>query len=405
MSKADNYIHKAGVQDFIMAHENDDVQKLLLKQKEVLNVPMEWIARQLSGRSKAKFKLPTWYRTPGIVFPPAISLEQASSEATARFKSALLQRATDADKHEKFLTGADLAAGLGIDSYYFSLLPAHVDYADPQVDLVETARHNHLILGAANITHHCTTAEEFLSTTGQLDFIYLDPSRRKSSHKVFRLADCQPDVTKLLDKLFEKTPTILIKSSPLLDLQLGFRELRQVARIVVVAVENECKEVLFLLQQGAAGDPVIEAVHLSGAGEVRDSCSFTWSEEKNCTIDFSLPLTFLYEPNAAILKSGAFKWIAQHCGVQKLSANTHLYTTADKKDFPGRIFRILEHVKLDKRLRDRFENGYVNIIARNYPLRVEEIRKKTGLKEGGSQYLIAAQSEKDKHVMIVERVQ
>ncbi len=402
MSQAQEYILKAGVQEFLKAHENDDVQNLLLKQKEVLGVPTEWVARQLTGRCKAKLKLPTWYNSPGIIFPQGLSIEQASSEVTAKYKSSVIEAALIEEK--KILTGADLTGGLGIDSYFLSRVASHLDYVEPNADLLETTKHNHSTLGARNISYHQTTADQFLLNIGPLDFIYLDPSRRRHSKKVYHFTDCEPDVTLLLDALLDKSSTILIKTSPLLDLHQGFGELRQVSRIYVISVENECKEVLFLLQRGAGGDPLIQAVDLSRIGAVIDSSSFTWSEEKNSTVEFSSPLEFLYEPNAALLKSGAFKWVGQHASVKKLAPNTHLYTNADQKNFPGRIFRITEHVKLDKKLKDRFKNGYANILTRNYPMSVEGIKKKTGLREGGERYLIAAQSEKEKHVMIAERI-
>jgi hypothetical protein len=396
MSKSfQDYISKPGIQDFILEHEDDDVQKFLLKQKHVLGVPAGWIAQQLIARSKAKYKLPTWYRTPGIVFPPALSLEQASSEVTARFKSTLIPSTS---------VVADLTGGLGIDSFFLSQHAVHLDCVEPNADLLEIARHNHRVLGAKNIAHHINTAKEFLSQAAKLDLVYLDPSRRKRSQKVHRFSDCEPNVIDLMDQLFEKVPDIMIKASPLLDIHQAVLELGSVTKVVVLAVENECRELLFLLRRGALGDPVINPVNLGKDGHPSDSNLFTWAEEKNSKVVFSEPLAFLYEPNAAIMKSGAFKWIAQTFKVKKLASNSHLYTSDHRQEFPGRIFRVTEQVKLDKKLKDRFSGGYVNILARNYPLGVEEIKKKTGLREGGDQYLIATQSVTEKHVLIAERV-
>lgn len=395
-------ISKEEVQDFIFSHEMDDVQKLLLKQKTILGVPTDWIAQQLLGRRKAKTKLDTWYRTRGIIYPPSLNLEQSSSEATGKFKSNLLKKIS---VKKEAMRGADLTGGFGIDTFFLSQQAEHIDYADPNGELLEIARHNHHQLGVGNITYHQTSAEAFLhSTPNHFDFLYLDPSRRKAQQKVFRLADSEPDMIALQSEIFSKAKNVLIKTSPLLDLQQGFKDLQDVAQIIVVAVENECKELLFLLQYDFLGTPTITAVDLDRTGETINMVSFTFDEESRSLVSFASPLTYLYEPNAAILKAGAFKWVAQHYHLKKLGVSTHLYTSEDQKDFPGRIFKILDFVKPDKKLKDRFANGYANILTRNYPMSVEEIKKKTGLKEGGEQYLICTQSEKEKWVMVAERI-
>ena len=170
--------------------------------------------------------------------------------------------------------------------------------------------------------------------------------------------------------------------------------------------ENECRELLFLLQDNYSGTPTIRAVDLNKTGEIINQSSFTFEDEANAVATFSSPLAYLYEPNVAIMKAGAFKWVAQHYQLNKLAVSTHLYTSVDqRKDFPGRIFKVLEFVKADKKLKERYADGYANIITRNYPMSVEEVKKKTGLKEGGAQYLICTQDEKEKLVMRAERVE
>ncbi len=390
------------VQEFLLAHENDDVQKLLLKQKTIHGVPTEWIAQQLIGRRKAMTKLDTWYRTKGIVYPPSLNLEQCSSEASGKFKATLLQDIAN----KKELKCVDLTGGFGIDTYFLSLQAHHVDYVEPDVDLLEIARHNHHLLGAGNISYHQTSAEVFIhSNTQHFDFVYIDPSRRKGQQKIYRLTDSDPEIVKLQSEILRITNHLLIKTSPLLDLQQGSKELNHTLQIIVVAVENECRELLFLLQNNYTGTPSIRAIDLDKRGEIINQSSFTFEVEANAAAAFSSPLTYLYEPNAAIMKAGAFKWVAQHYHLSKLAVSTHLYTSVDqKKDFPGRIFKVLEFAKPDKKLKDRFVNGYANIITRNYPMSVEEVKKKTALKEGGEQYLICTQDEKQKLVMMAERV-
>ena len=90
--------------------------------------------------------------------------------------------------------------------------------------------------------------------------------------------------------------------------------------------------------------------------------------------------------------------------MKKLAPNTHLYTSEQQQGFPGRTFRIIGFTKLDKTLKKEFAGGHANIISRNYPLSVEEIKKKTGLKEGGEGYLICTQTEQEKLVIVAERI-
>jgi 16S rRNA G966 N2-methylase RsmD len=384
------------VQDFIFSHENEDERKLVLGQNKILELPSAWIAQQIAGRRRAKLKLPTWYETKGIIYPPTLNLEQTSSEATAKYKTTLIPRGK---------IGVDLTGGFGIDSFYLHKFFERYVFVEPDKDLLDLAKHNHALLGANNIDYVHTNAEEFIRHAERFDFIYVDPSRRSHQQKVFKLADCTPNVINLLPAFFEKSQTVLVKTSPLLDLQQGLREIKKVAEIHVVAVDNECKELLFLLQEQATTSPVIKAVDLDSQGGLKQKFTFHIEEEKNAEAKFSAPLAWLYEPNVAILKAGAFKTIASRYPIFKLHPSSHLYTSTEMLEtFPGRNFKVIQHLKLDKTLKDLFPNGQANILARNFPLSVEEIKKKTGLKEGGERYLICTQSESQKHVLMAERV-
>ncbi|NOT75218.1 MAG: class I SAM-dependent methyltransferase [Cyclobacteriaceae bacterium] len=394
------------IQDFLLEHENGDVQKLLLKQDTVHNVPTEFIAQQLTGRKKAKVKFKTFYNTRGIAFPPSINLEQSSSEATAKFKLALLKSLYPDE--EKIISAADLTGGFGVDTQFLSLRAQHIDYIEPDTSLYEIAKHNHKLLNSHNqnnITHYNASAEDYLDTLDEpMDLLFLDPSRRKKTQKIFKLADSEPNVVLLQKELLQKATHVLIKTSPLMDIQQGCRELENVSQVIIVAVDNECKELLFLLEKNFSGEPVIRIADLNHYGEILSDFSFSLEAERNAQISYSNPLTFLYEPSAATLKAGAFKWIGEKFNLKKLAPNSHLYTSSEPVDFPGRIFTILESLKLDKKINEKFPKGYANIITRNYPLSVEEIKAKTGLKEGGEEYLICTQGEKEKFVLLVERL-
>ena len=113
--------------------------------------------------------------------------------------------------------------------------------------------------------------------------------------------------------------------------------------MIVLAVENECKELLFHIKAGYTGVPSIRAVDLDRNAKINSSITFAFNEEANSGVNFSKPLSYLYEPNVAILKAGAFKWIGQSYGLSKLAPNTHLYTSDQiHSTFPGRVFKIID---------------------------------------------------------------
>ncbi len=388
-------ITRPEVQEFIAAHEKSDVQALILGNREIHGVPSSWIATQIQGRRKAKDKLPLWYQTPGIVYPPSISMEQCSSERTATYKQQLVHG------HH----AADLTAGFGVDSFFMSRSSDCFDYVEQDVDLLELARHNHRLLGTENVRYHAQSAETFLQATNEaFDLLYLDPSRRQGSQRVYRLGDCIPNVVALKKDLLQKSLQVLIKASPIVDLKQAHRELGAVDQFIILSVENECKEVLIHLRRHpGSSPPTIHAVDIDKGGEPTPF-AFTWEQEKSAKSVYSEPLTYLYEPHAAILKSGAFKLIGERHELSKLAPDTHLYTADERKpEFPGRVFRVIEHITLHSKLFQQFENGYANILTRNHPMSVAEIMRKTGLREGGQLYLICTSTERPL-ALIAERL-
>ena len=294
------------IQQFILEHEQDDERKLVLQNREILGIPSSLIAEQIAGKRKAKAKLPLYYNTANIVYPPGLNLEQSSSEKTAAYKANVLDSAIS-----NKTSLVDLTGGLGIDSFFMSRVFQDVIHIEPNASLLEITRHNHKVLKGEKIVYQNSTAEDFLKTHEQkVDCIFIDPSRRdKSNQKVIKLSDCEPDVPALLSEIFERSNYLFIKTSPLLDLQQGIKELQSVKKVWVVSVDNECKELLFLCQKNYTGSPDILAVNLTGSHQ--EEFLFTFEKEKHTKSEFSEPLTYLYEPNASVLKSGAFKLIGE----------------------------------------------------------------------------------------------
>lgn len=388
------------VQEFIRQHAHSDEQQLLLKHKTLFDLPTSIIAWQISGRRKAKTKLPLYYNTERIIYPPGLNLEQSSSEETANFKALTLDKLLPS---KKILV--DLTGGFGVDSLFFSKIFKQIFYTEPNAELIAYAKHNHKTLGAANIVYNNTTAEDFLKNPSEdVDCFFIDPSRRVTGNqKVFKLADCEPNIVQLQSEVFEQSKNLLVKTSPMLDVQQGMSELKFVKTVWVVAVDNEVKELLFLCEKDYAKETSIVAIDLKRESE---SFAFTFSEERNHQVELSNPLQYIYEPNAALLKAGAFKTIAAKFSLEKLHISTHLYTSDQLfENFPGRIFKVDRLLKADPKVAaEAFIDGKVNIITRNYPLSPDELKKKLKLKDGGDQYLIGCSGEKEKFLIAAERL-
>lgn len=384
------------IQEFIWEHRNDDPHQLALSAKKYPQIPVAEVAAQVRALQKIRLKIPTWYQA-GMEFPLAISQEQASSERSARFKAGLISG-------KKM---ADLTGGLGVDSYFFARKFESVTYVEQNAELLAAVRHNFGQLGVENVHFEHSTAETFLAGTEELfDLIYLDPARRdERKGKVFQLADCSPDVLKIRDQMLQKAPKILIKTAPLLDLRLAAGQLGRVTRIWVVASEGDCREVLYQLERATMplDEIPIEAVALGEPGEQR--FVFSWAAEQQAELLVSKPLNFLYEPNPAILKAGAFRSFSQQFGLFKLHSNTHLYTSAELvQALPARSFVIERVCKYDRKaVQACVPGGKANITCRNFPENPDQVRKKLGLSDGGDLYLFAATDAENKKVVMVCR--
>lgn len=380
-----------------------DPRELVLKYNKIQGVPVATIAEQIIGRRKAKEKIPVFYQANNIVYPPGTNIEQSSSETTALFKCSILS-----EELSEASILADLTGGLGVDSYFFSQIFNQVFYIETNAKLLEVAQHNHQQLNAKGVHYFNSSAEQFLSSSNQtFDCIFIDPSRRdKDNKKVASLADCEPNVISLVDKIFTKTKFILIKASPLLDIQQAINELSNIKKVFVVSVDNDCKEILFLCEKNFQDEPLIVAINLSRKKNT-DALVFQFSEEREAKADFSDPLLYLFEPNSSILKAGAFKLVSKRFQLHKLHPNTHLYTS-DKivKGFPGKVFKIISEVKPDqKNVKKYFPQGKANVTTRNYPLSVKELKSKTGLMDGGDQFLIGFSGTKKKFLIAATKIE
>ncbi len=379
------------VQQFIEDNLQTDITRLLLGKSPFLEIRPKELAEQIDSKKHCEKKLPLWYSTPGIYYPPKLAIEQSSSQATAAYKADLL----------KGNTCIDLTGGFGVDSFFFSQKATHVTHCELNKDISEISKHNAGILNADNISFFCGDGIDYLiHSSEEFDTIYIDPSRRIKTQKVFKLKDCEPDIVSNLSLLLKKASRIIVKTAPLLDIQAGLQELRLVSEIHITSVKNDCKELLWVIDKDFNGnEPQLICAAIDN--EKTQHYSFKLSEEKALLLNnYSEPLNYIYEPDVALLKAGCFKIITKRFQAMKLHQHTHVYTSEFlNPDFMGRTFKLIQ--RLDYRA---FINTNTikkaNVISRNFPLSPDELKKKHAIKDGGLDYLLFTTGPKDQLLVL-----
>ena len=379
---------------FIEDNARADVRSLALQAKKYPHVDMAMAVVQIAGRQIAEAKLPSWHLLKGIFYPKHLSMEQCSSEVTAIYKASLVEGDTF----------ADLTGGFGIDCSFLSRKFKKADYVERQAELCELAKHNFPLLGL-NIDVHNEDGVEYLKRMQPIDCLFLDPARRDGhGGKTVAIADCEPDVSALEDLLVEKAKKVMVKLSPMLDLSLALKHLKYVREVHIVSVNNECKELLLILQkESASSDITIHCEHIVNASE-HQSFSFTQEQERTSDCPLATEVgAYLYEPNASILKAGAYRSLTQTYACNKIHTSSHLYTSEQFiADFPGRRFRVEAVSGFGKKELKEFLQGMekANLTIRNFPSSVADLRKRLKLKEGGEDYVFATTLADESKVMI-----
>ena len=426
------------VKDFIKKHLNDDVNKLALS-KFPEEIDKQFVIRQIQAQQILKKKLPSWAENDELIFPKKLSLEQCSSELTAKYKAQLSTKLHETSRKisadlcdlvdEKRIL-VDLTGGMGVDTAFFSDNFDNTYYVEMQEELCDIARHNFQILNK-NIEVVNDNAEHFLTICCEVDCIYLDPARRDEyGRKMVSLHDCSPDVAELQDVLFEKAKTIMVKLSPMLDIDIVKKELKNIKEIHIVAVKNECKEILVLLSQQTL--PMAHGSQLI-ATDLRENWNFSFTEDEEQNAEWTLADKvgkYLYEPGVAFMKAGCFKLLSQKYNLDKLHRSSHLYTSDELvPDFPGRIFEVIKVVPFDKKTKkslwetqrrkdakmqsvedsatlslcDSATLKKANIAVRNFPLSAEELKKNLGLQDGSEFYIFGTTMKGEKKIVVLAK--
>lgn len=388
----DKSILNQEIQSFINKNINADISKLALQKNPFANNNWINILNQIAAKTKAKDKLPTYFTAENIIFPSKISVEQTSSEKTAQYKSEIVEGETL----------IDLTGGFGVDCFYFSKKLKKVIHCETNQELSKIAEHNFKQLKVENIKCISGDSLEILTRLNQkFDWIYVDPSRRNDlKGKVFILEDCLPNVPKLLNFYFQFTNKILVKTAPILDISAALTELKNVKTIHIVAIENEVKELLFEIEKDYNNEIYVRTLNIS-----KKIDKFAFIMNKLTTVcDYGEPRKYLYEPNAAIMKSGGFNEVGANFGLIKLHQHSHLYTSDRKIEFCGRIFEIENCFEYNKILMRKFLEGKkANVTTRNFSETVEEIRKKWKIASGGSIYCFFTTDLNNKRIVILSK--
>lgn len=386
--------------DFISNHRNDDVRNLALQASRYPDVNMPFAIDQIAGYQTALQKLPTYAQTEGIYYPHHLSMEQCSSEQTARHKAKIIAKIPS--NKESFV---DLTAGFGIDFSFIAPLFKQSTAVERQDYLCEIQQHNHPLLGLEHTQVLNTDAARYLEDMKPVDWIFLDPARRDAhGGKVVAITDCEPNVAAWEDLLLEKANYVMVKLSPMLDITLAVRTLKHVREVHTIAVNNECKELLFILDKNTSSIDKIQITATNLTHQGNQDFQFSIQEENESVVTYSdTVLQYLYEPNSALIKSGAFRSVAHQFQLQKLHPNSHLYTSNQIiPEFPGRCFMVESVCGFGKKdLKTLMQDtSQANLSVRNFPSSVAELRKRLKLKDGGDVYLFATTLKESEKVLI-----
>lgn len=392
---------------FIIENQDCDTSRLTLSRDKYPTIDIPFAVRQIEARSKIKYKVPEWYNHPEIIYPSLLSLEQCSSQNTALFKSTLIDEDSSL---------ADLTGGMGVDSYFFSLVCSKVVYFEKNPDLSQACSHNFKILHRDNI--HVNNLDVTGKNILQLgiescQWIYIDPARRSDrGSRLFSIKDCDPDVSTMITPFTDGGKNVMLKLSPMLDVASVIEAFPSLSEIYIVASDNECKELLAIFRRGhtTSGDEIpIHCVNIRKQG-ITDSMCFTRKEENETLPKYAdlerikeSQSIYLYEPNRAILKGGAFKYIGERYGLEKISKHSHLYI-GDKivGEFPGRVFRIEEITPFNKETINRIKKSGIkaNISAKHFPLTSEKLKERLGIKDGGESYIFGTTTIQESRILI-----
>lgn len=390
-------------EQFILDNADADVRQLALKASRCPDVDIPFALTQIEGRQRARVKLPSWAAIDGVRYPTHISMEQCSSQQTALYKSSIASRLVDDASSIGRLV--DITGGFGVDFSYIARHFSQAVYVERQQSLCDAARHNFKLFNLSQAEIICGDGVDYIEDMLPTDIIYIDPARRDvNGDKVVAISDCTPDILFLKDQLLEKSCYVLVKLSPMLDWHKAVDDLNHGCRCVkelhIVSVDNECKELLLVLTKNYTEDMRIYCVN--------NYDIFNYIPRQipvsHSNVTDILPTSYLFEPNASIMKAGCFDEIEKDYQVNAIGNNSHLFISRqDNIAFPGRRF-IIDKVSTMNRKELRcnlYGIDRANITTRNFPLSVAELRKRLKIKDGGEIYIFGTTVNEKEHTLLI----
>lgn len=387
---------------FILQHRNDDVRTLALRPVGDPNVDLKAALGQISGWQKARLKLPVWAEKEGIVYPPALSMEQCSSQQTALYKAELAKRTVKANGNEGGGRLIDLTGGFGVDFSFMASIFKEAVYVERQQALCRIAEHNFGVLEIKNATVINATAEDYVASLDSASLIFLDPSRRDLNGKrTYAIGDCSPNALAIMPLLLAKAPAVMVKLSPMLDWRKAVSDFKgEVSEMHIIAVGGECKELLLVINRQMNAHVQVFCVNDGDILQYSTADITSATQQKNASIE---GFSFISEPNAAVMKAGCFSLIEQRFGVKRIGINSNLFVSDEPpQGFPGRVFAVDGVSTMNRRELKALLSGVsrANIAVRNFPLSVAELRKRLKIKDGGERYIFATTGHKGHHILI-----
>lgn len=387
-----NLLNHIDAAEIAKRQDVNDLRAFVLKNPLKLSREiLQLVANQITFNQIISHKIPAWAKYSEIIAPEKVSLEQSSSEWTAKYKS----------DYVSGKLGADLTGGLGVDAFFLSQKFEKYIHNEPNGNLSEIVAFNFKKMGKENVSFTQLPAEEF-PIKEAIDYIYLDPSRRDlNNRKMVGIQDCSPDLSTMIEDMVAPNRTIMVKYSPMLDIKAGIMLLKYVHQVLILSEKNEVKELVFIIRNSKIEFPEVKCINLTSDG-ITQEFSFDFSKETIAEVSYSEPKAYIYESNAAIMKAGAFKSVSAYFGLDKIAVNSHLYTSEKRIDeFPGRKFLVSKVLAYDKKiLSAENPSGKANIAVRNFPLSAEEIKKQLKWQDGGDIYLFFTENSLKKKIVI-----
>lgn len=415
--------------DFILQNQNTNPKEAALKASSNPNVNVAFAVNQISGMQIAKTKLPMWYKNDQVIYPSHISMEQCSSQATAQYKARIANRLIKNNNIDKCKTTLiDLTGGFGVDCAIMSQEFCKAICVETQEELSAISQHNMISMHLNNVQCVNSTSVEVLEKVDYATLIYIDPARRdKSGSRTYAIKDCTPNVLELKPRMLQVAKFVIIKLSPMLDWRKAVCDFcGNVSQVHIVSHNNECKELLLVLDSNmhsnievycANNDSVtvfnakynldlnkVEEVQETQKSQESHIKTEQNSNDSNDSIsDWKNCAKYVYEPNSSIMKSGFFKILSSKYNIVQIASNSHVFISCEyKSDFPGNIWKINNICSLNKKEISKALSKitYANIATYNFPLSVNDLKKRLKLKDGGNTRIIATTDSKNNHVLI-----